>query len=112
MTDEEKAMVAALNKRLMSKCACHCDADDNIVVDEMCLEHRMMIDDARKQGQQDGAAALAREEDANSQLSQAVRFADEWMRGLPTLSEAQDKDRHAARKALRTSPTVRALLDE
>ena len=48
MTDEEKTIVAALNSRLAAKCACHCDADDNIVVDEMCLEHRMMIDDAVK----------------------------------------------------------------
>lgn len=48
MTDEERAMVADLNKRLMAKCACNLDADHNVIVDEMCLEHRMMIDDAVK----------------------------------------------------------------
>jgi hypothetical protein len=57
-------------------------------------------------------AALARERDGAQQLEQAIRFADEWLRGLPTLNAAQDEDRRAARKALRTTPVVRALLDE
>lgn len=48
MTDDEKAAVAELNKRLMAKCACDCDADGCIAPDEMCLEHRTMIDDAVK----------------------------------------------------------------
>lgn len=48
MTEEEKAAVASLNKRLQAKCACVLDANDEIIVDRMCLAHRIMIDDAVK----------------------------------------------------------------
>ena len=88
MTDEEKAAVAELNKRLMSKCACHCDADDNIVVDEMCLEHRMMIDDALKV-----------EREACAKI--ADLFADECMR--ETYKAGGDKDAANAFRAQRVA---------
>ncbi len=37
-----------LNERLASHCACQCDDDGNINVNEMCLEHHMIVNDAMK----------------------------------------------------------------
>ena len=58
MTDEEKTMVAALNARLMAHCACQCDADGVVFADEMCLDHRTMIADARA-AEREACASIA-----------------------------------------------------
>lgn len=46
MTEAQRAQVAALHERMMRHCACQCDDDGNIDVNEMCLEHHYIVNNA------------------------------------------------------------------